>query len=520
MQKIDINKVVKQIATFYDEYALRVAGTINDNTAFDLIRNVEEKYPVDTICFSDGTKLWNLVRVFIYANFQKLVEKDLDGGTKKKEIDQNDLKSLLFILKESVIPLNLHRKKITICGFSGMESRKFRNGKFYDIYMDPIYNIIEDGFTVFEWPAISGYRRKFCGNVYSKNYVPMHIPFSTEAFWNILFYKIFNLRKFSIKSEEKLIEIIEFISKTSHVDKNKLKKSVYDFITISYYLKSFFYKILRDIDPNAVLIRCGYGRFPMALSQACRELNIPSIELQHGLITRHHPSYIKDVGSENRDCIPEYLLTHGDIFTEMVKKSNLFDKKKVVSVGSPYMETVQKEFGIQCEKPKMFLSNFKHNILFTSQWILSHEIKEFVIRVSEKLKESPLDVGIILKPHPYGSTDYSCLEKYDNIILADKYEDTFKLFNETDIHSTVYSISGLEAMAFGKPNIFVDICDITNRNDCPFIVSSPDGFFDTVQRILSDYDEVSRQTTEISKMFFKYSSGENIKDFFSEIGII
>jgi len=518
MIEIDINKVAKQILTFYDEYNLVVAGKINDSSAFNLIKIIEENYPVDTICFSDGTKIWNLLRVFIYANLQKIFEKDIGEENKRKKINQYNLKSLLLVLRECVTPLNL-RQKITICGFSSMESRKFRNGKFYDIYMDPLYDIIEDDFTVFEWPAISGYRRKFYGNVYSKNYVPMHIPFSTEAFWNILFYKIFNRKKISIKSEGKLIEIIDFISKTAHVDKNKLKKSVYDFIVVFYYLKSFFYKILKDTAPKAVLIRCGYGRFPMALSQACRKLNIPSIEFQHGLITRYHPAYIKDVESENRDCVPEYLLTHGDIFAEMVKKSNLFDKKKVVSVGFPYMDVIQKELEKQCKESKIFLSNFKHNILFTSQWILASEIKEFVMSASERLKESPLDVGIILKPHPYDSIDYSCLEKFDNIVLVDKYEDTFKLFSEVDMHSTVYSTSGLEAMAFGKPNIFVDICGITNENDCPFIVSSPDDFFDIVQYILSNHDEISRKATEISKMFFKSSSNENIKEFFSKIGI-
>lgn len=110
MIEIDINKFAKQISTFYDEYDLVVAGRINDSSAFNLIKIIEENYPVDTICFSDGTKIWNLLRVFIYANLQKIFEKDIGEETKRKKINQYNLKSSLLVLKECITPLNLRQK--------------------------------------------------------------------------------------------------------------------------------------------------------------------------------------------------------------------------------------------------------------------------------------------------------------------------------------------------------------------------------------------------------------------------
>ena len=515
MLKISVDKVVKQIISFYNEYDLRIAGKVNNHSAFELIEKIEKKYPVDSIRLSDGTRIWNLLRVFIYANLSKLTEQN-----KKKTLNKNSLKSLFFILKESITPLNLRHKKIDICGFSNTEGRKYREGKFYDIYMDPLYDIIGDDFTVFEWPEITGYRRKYDGKIYSKNYVPMHIPLFTKTFWDILFYKLFNQRKFFIDSEQSLIEIIEFISKTSSVDKDRIQKDMYDFITIFFHIKSFLYTLLKEISPKAVLIRCGYGRFPMALSQACRELGIPSIELQHGLITSYLPAYIKTVKSENRDCVPEYLLTHGDIFKNIVQEGNLFGKNKVVAVGFPYLEKKRDQIKRNDTLLKTSLSSFHHNILFTSQWILADEIQKYVITVAKQLKKSSLNIGIIFKPHPFDNTDYSQLAKYDNIILANKYEDTFNLLTSVDMHSTIYSTSGLEAMAFGKPNIFVDICNLMNIKDVPFIVVSPTQFVDAVQNILSNYKETSAQALTLSNTFFKFHPDKNLKEFFTKLGII
>ena len=509
MLKISKDNDVKQITEFYNRYVLHVAGKIQNKNASELIGAIEKNFSVDSIQLSDGTHIWNLLRIFIYLNLEK------QNASSKK----TSFKSPFFILKEGFLPLKIPIKKNNICGFSSTESRKEYKGQFYDIYLDPLYEILGDELTVFEWPDVSGYRRKYACKVYSKNYVPMHIPIYTKTFWNIAFYKFLKLREAPINSNETLIEIIDFISKTYSIDKNNLKKKMYEFITIFYHIKNFLKKIIKNIHPKAVLIRCGYGRFPMALSQACRELKIPSIEIQHGLITASHPAYTKSLKSENKDCIPEYLLTHGDVFTEMIKKGNLFDKNKIFTVGHFYLDKIKKDIQESDIEKKTPISSFKYNLLFTSQWILAEEIKEFIIRVSEQLKKSKIDIGIIFKPHPYDKTDYSDMNTHENIILANKYEDTFKLFKIVDAHSTIYSISGLEAMAFGKPNIFVDICNLMEKIDTRFIADTPRKFIDTIQDVISD-SKSSRQALELADMFYKSEPDKNFKNFFTKLGII
>ncbi|MFH1013376.1 MAG: CDP-glycerol glycerophosphotransferase family protein [Thermoplasmatota archaeon] len=513
MKKNTPEQLASQIIAFYNEYDLRVSGKINNQTAYQLIETIEQKFKTDSLLLSDGTRIWNLLRVFLYSNFQKL-----GGGTTQKKLSKNSIKSVLSLFKESFVPLRLP-KNITVCGFSSGESRKLYNNTYYDIYLDPLYDILGDNLAVFEWPETTGYRRKYDHPIYSRHHVPMHIPLFTKTFWNLLFSRLTGRKKIPLESEDVFQDIIEYISTTASVDKNKLTNDIYDFITVFVHIKQFLYNILKKIKPKAVIIRCGYGRFPMALSQACRELGIPPIELQHGLITAYLPAYRRATPTTNKDCIPEYLLAHGEIYANMVRNGNLFDKDKVFSTGYPYLQRTLMYRKVT-HSLKQSISSFPHNILFTSQWIVATEIKDFVVKVADLLDQTHMNIGILFKPHPYDKNDYADLRKNKHIILIDKYEDTFKLFSLADIHSTVYSTSGLEAMAFGTPNIFVDIYNMTHNTTTPHIVASPIQFVESANTILSHYQDAVSETKAVADLFFTPEPEKHFRNFFTDINVI
>lgn len=506
-------QLAQYIITFYNEYDLRVSGKINNQTAFQLIETIEKKYETDSIMLSDGTRIWNLLRVFLYSNFQKLGEQN-----NKKKQGTHSLAPVFSQIKESVVPLSLH-KQLPICGFSSGESRKLYNDTYYDIYLDPLYEILGDRLTVFEWPETTGARRKYDRPVYSKHYVPMHIPMYTKAFWNLLIHRLTGQRNYTILSEQILQDIIGFISATASVDKEALTKDIYNFITVFVNIKQLLTTILKKVQPQAVLIRCGYGRFPMALSQACRQLHIPSIELQHGLITTYLPAYRRSTPTDNKDCVPEYLLAHGDIYADIVREGNLFDKEKVFSTGYPYLEKKLAEKKANQALKKSY-SQYPRNLLFTSQWIVATEIRQFIMNVADRLEQQHMDVGILFKPHPYDRNNYSEIQQHKHVLLVDKYEDTFKLFSIADIHSTVYSTSGLEAMAFAVPNIFVDIYNLSHITDTPYIVSSPTQFVSSIETILSDYEAASMQTKAVADLFFTPSPEMRFTEFFKTMKLL
>jgi hypothetical protein len=513
MGKNSAEQLAQHIIAFYNEYDLRISGRINNQTAYELLEKVEQKFQTDTIRLSDGTRIWNLLRIFLYSNFQRL-----NADATQKKFSAQSIKSLLTLFKESFQPLHLP-ENISVCGFSSGESRKLYNNTYFDIYLDPLYDILGDKLAVLEWPETTGYRRKYDHPVYSRHHVPMHIPLWSKTFWDLFLNRMTGRKHFTVLSEDTLEEIIEYISTTASVDKTQLTHDIYDFISVFVSIKSFLGSILKKMKPQAVLIRCGYGRFPMALSQACRELGIASIELQHGLITSYLPAYRRTTPTENKDCVPEYLLAQGEIFARMVRTGNLFDNDKVVATGYPYLHRTLIEKKAHPPRKQSF-SSFPRNILFTSQWVVAAEIKNFILDAAEQLARTQIDVGILFKPHPYDKNEYTDLGKNTHIIVLDKYEDTFQLFGIADVHSTVYSTSGLEAMAFGIPNIFVDLYHMTPNVDTPYIVNSPTRFVESITHILSHYTETVEETKGVADLFFTSSPETHFKKFFTELKIL
>jgi hypothetical protein len=484
---------------------------------FELVTTIEQRFPVDSIKLSDGTKIWNLIRVLLCFYPWKR-----DAGTKTKK---SSLKTFVYMVKDGVLPFNLPSNKIDICGFSDTESRKLREGMFYDVYIDPLYEVLGDEFWVFEWPTAEGKRRAPKKKIYSKNYVPMHIPVFSKTFFDIGVYHILKRKKVSKESEDVLQDAIVFFCNHTGINEDELSNHIYDAVTIFFYMKQFFVRFLRKISPKAVLMRCGYGRFHMAMAQACKELGIPSIELQHGNITKYHIGYVKASLSENKDCIPEYLLTCGDVFSDIVRKGNLFHSDKVISIGFPYMDEVKESTLEVNHQAKNFISKFSTTILVTSQWTVADEIKNFIVDVSKELEKTGRSIGIIFKPHPRDEKDYSDMETYQNIFLADKYGDLYELLQVIDIHSTVYSTSAIESLAFGKPNMFLDIginiqdlFDIIDEKSS-FLLKSPKQFIERLDYVVSHYGSVSKAAYKASEKFYKGQAKKNFEKFLSSINI-
>jgi len=491
---------------FYDVYDLKVSGKIHDQTAYQLIEDLEAKYDVDSIRLADGTRLWNLIRVFLYSNYQRLGEQTSSGT-----FSMQTLRTFLATFKEGLQPLRI--PKTPVWGFSSGESRKHYHDTYYDIYLDPLYDVLDDHLTVLEWPQTSGIRRKYDHPVYSRHYVPMHIPVWTKTFWDLFYYELRRRPAFTIHGTPVLNQVIDHISTTAEVDHTHLKNDLQDFIAVFVAIKDLLTTTLAYGKPKMVLIRCGYGRFPQALAQACRQLNIPSVEIQHGLITRYLPAYRRTQPTDNHDCIPEYLLAHGTIFADLVRTGHLFTPDNVTATGYPYL-TKKLQETTQDATLKTQYTTHKRAILVTSQWIVAQEVQDFITTAADGLHHENLDIGILFKPHPYDKTNYQNWQHPPNVTLVNKYDDTFRLFSFADLHATVYSTSGLEAMAFGTPNIFLDILHLTTPTDTPYIAATPEAFIKSTKKIFADYPAAVQETKQIASLFFTPDPNKHFQEFF------
>ncbi len=142
-------------------------------------------------------------------------------------------------------------------------------------------------------------------------------------------------------------------------------------------------------------------------------------------------------------------------------------------------------------------------------------------------KELGGNIGIVYKPHPRDWRTYTDMRKYGNIFLTNKYDDPYEILKVVDIHSTVYSTTAIEALAFGKPNIFIELVGKTSireiidivDNRTSFMTVSPPQFIETLEYIISNYESVSRAALKTSEAFFKPNAKKNFENFLNSIGI-
>lgn len=458
----------------------------NYDTVSRKIEYIESTYNVDSIELDDKTKLWNLIRVVLFSYPIKTEY--------FKHENKNKMKKLIFILKDALSHSKLP-KSVKICAVSDVDTQKKIDGQYYDIFMDPLNDIFTD-FYVLDWPSAKAERYPTINN-----HIPLPIPLS------ILFKKLFPSKP-KIYNEIVLTKIIKDFAKCFYLDEKKLTMHVLESITIFKIIKEKMRKKLEKIKPSIIIVRGAYGRFQMGVVQACKELGIKTIELQHGLIIDQHIGYIKKTKSYNRDCVPDFIFTWGDFFSDIIHKGYLFEKNKIISVGFPHIENSLKKNYPQDDDIQTFSKEFESIILVSGQGGGNIEV---FIKEAAKIRDSN---GFIYKPHPRDVKSYSFEEK--NILLVDQKKDIYSLLALVDIHMTVFSTTMLEALAFGVPNILVasdhiDVMDIgVIDNKTTYFVNTPEEMIQAIEHIKKTKDILEKAKNK-AEIYFRKDALKNIE---------
>jgi len=177
----------------------------------------------------------------------------------------------------------------------------------------------------------------------------------------------------------------------------------------------------------------------MSLCLAARELNIPSIELQHGIITCQHIAYnFFDVAMENK-YLPQYIFTFGNYFNDSMRLPN---GTTSISVGYPQMDfSLCKHKGIvQDEK----------QIIFYSQGTIGDKLSILAIN----LAKLALCKNYVIKYKLHPSECKTWKREYPHLVnekiieVLDQPMNVHELLASAKFHIGVNSTVLIEALAF------------------------------------------------------------------------
>ncbi len=210
-------------------------------------------------------------------------------------------------------------------------------------------------------------------------------------------------------------------------------------------------KLLKRTKPKVVLMLWHYNFWNFALSYACNGLNIPIIEFQHGIISKHHLAYMYKTVVE-RKLFPNYIFTFGEYFTKEIKNnSTIFKSENIISTGFPFLEEYINKKYLISEKLTNFIKKNDKILVIVSQKTIRNELLNFTIKLSEKL---PLGYKILYKIHPiehdYKKYYHKFIKLKNILLLTNNNYNTLDLIKIANIHITVHSTSVFEALALRK----------------------------------------------------------------------
>jgi hypothetical protein len=205
------------------------------------------------------------------------------------------------------------------------------------------------------------------------------------------------------------------------------------------------FRLLQDERPDVVVVRASASR-QIHFATLClfaKQLNIPSVEPQHGL-------FYLGLGSVPKHSEVEYLATYGSLASSELREVGF--KGTLVDVGSPRFDVYA------ALAPLTVPDSGEMTVLFvlpddtTGTWFDTYDISELIASVAALAARDP-KISIILKSRagaPVAEFGYkmalNSLSKYSNVVI-ERNAPLSSLIEKSHIVVSVFSTILVEAMA-------------------------------------------------------------------------
>ncbi len=287
-----------------------------------------------------------------------------------------------------------------------------------------------------------------------------------------------------------------------------LPRSRIEDILFTYYWRKRGYEyLLQRIRPRRLLLINAYGNH--ALVAAAREQDVEVVELQHGVLDRHHAGYAwttSAVCHKPKMPIPQCLWLYGDYWRNELRQSPFWDEGELRPVGSLRVDSYRCR-RIVHGKPSPF------KLLVTTQGVEDGLI-DFLAEFMRIAKDRRMDFSLVLKLHPRekDASPYRSRLRGQEVTIFENQQlpSTFELLNEASLHASVFSTCHYEALGLGVPTVILqlpwhEIALPLHHAGFAFLAKSPEALTDLVATHLGPVP------TEVGRHFFRPNALRNMR---------
>jgi hypothetical protein len=210
--------------------------------------------------------------------------------------------------------------------------------------------------------------------------------------------------------------------------------------------RRLYKRVICQVDPDVVFLVVSYGRGMKTVIEVSKSLNIPVVELQHGVIYSGHPGY-DFPDSATVDLFPNYLYTFGEFWNSQANYP--IGQESIIAFGYPYLDR-QSELVNADANPKQ--------ILFISQGTIGGKFSKVAVELNKELDS---EWKIIYKLHPgeYNrwKDEYRELRESDVTVIEGDQPSLYQLFAESRVQVGVGSTALFEGSTFDLETFVYDL---------------------------------------------------------------
>ena len=223
---------------------------------------------------------------------------------------------------------------------------------------------------------------------------------------------------------------------------------------------------------KAIVLTCEYCIFGKAVTIASKIKGVPTIAIQHGVITPTHTGYIFNKEDKDEIILPDITCVYGQYHHDLLTKDNIYEPEQVIVTGQPRYDLLGHLDKIYSKKrflEKYEISQEHKLVLWTTQSHgLSDEENSKNLVAMFKAIQNLKNTTLIIKQHPgERKKDTKKIKQYltdykINAVIVPKSSNTYEQIFVCDLLITRTSTTGLEAVALNKPVIVLNLDDGTD----------------------------------------------------------
>lgn len=473
---------------------------MNRRQLIDFLNSLEAKYPVNTWKTSTGYELWPYIKIKLFFHFRsgKTIGDPKSEKKPKSGLIQKALKGVPIFFDLYFKKSNSH---YLFCEASHFKQKK--NEQYKTRYYNQLVSTAKTGGKDFLFLQYETLVEDFETKVDFPDKT-MHLHKITPLF-HFLKRVTYLFKRPKINDSNSLIKLVKEINlQTKNEKQFSLEDLKQDLIYIDI-LRRFFKRILHNNNIKEVYILCYYNRLMFPMVMACKDLDIPTIDIQHGGQGDSHVAYsnFNSVPKNGYGMLPKKFWCWDEGSASVLRNWINHQKYHEVEIkGNPWLD-------FRLDSYEESNGDKKKIILYTMQPEGNELLEDYLIKV---IKKTPDDFSWWLRLHPRQLDQKRQLNRIlEENQIKSKVEvdkaldhDLPYLLKICHLHISKFSGSILEAFLLHKKSIIIDKI---GEEMFPEVLKSDYGVSVTTQ----NSEELLREILQSEKINFKEKSSLKTK---------